>query len=58
MNRIKISRQDRIADKVLAFQMWVKRWSDMALIGIDDRAKEALMMIRKISRECEDMDET
>jgi hypothetical protein len=56
MKRIKLTRQDLINDKMLAFQMWVKRWSDMALLGIEDRTKEALMMIRKISRECEEIE--
>lgn len=33
--------------------MWTKRWRDMAEIGIEDKAKEALKMIRKITYECE-----
>ncbi len=50
-------RQDLINDKVLAFEMWMKRWRDMTELGINDKAKEALVMIRKISFECEKLND-
>jgi len=56
MKHIKLNRQDRINDKFMAFSMWVKRWRDMSLIGVEDKQREALLMIRKISRECEEME--
>ena len=56
MKRIKINRHDLINDKFLAFEMWIKRWRDMALIGVEDKGNEALLMIRKISRECEEIE--
>ena len=56
MKRIRLNRQDRINDKFMAFEMWVKRWRDMSLIGVDEKRREALLMIRKISRECEEIE--
>ena len=53
---IKLTKFDRVNDKKLAFHFWIKRWESMALLGIEDRTKEALMMIRKISRECEEIE--
>lgn len=51
-----LTRYDRVNDKKIALEMWVKRWRDAALLSIGDKAKEALVMIRKITHECEEIE--